>query len=289
MARLQKKAEIALDTGYLKEILRLLNDMEQQSEEEKTISRSQILEILDAKCKELEDKIEILKNNNNRKCWNFTIEKERDIFVEDNVVLLRSCRGSEKEKYIQIKKENTDTPDCYDTESEVHSAWEMFQHEKTFCCSIIRKSDNEFIGYISIKDTRSNLWEIAIELLKEHCNKGYGSRASALFLPAVSKITNKTQFQALVETDNIPSQLLMEKLGARLIDIYDYTFQGDEQAAFDFEENHLNEITERMEILAEQIWIEPRKMLSHVLDYRFFVEDGKILNITRKNDSYQNH
>ena len=85
MARLQKKAEIALDIGYLKEILGLLNDMELQSEEEKTISRSQILEILDAKCKELEDKIEILKNNNNRKCWDFTIEKERDIFVDISI------------------------------------------------------------------------------------------------------------------------------------------------------------------------------------------------------------
>ncbi len=282
MARLQKKAEKTIEKVFLKEILRLLEEMEQQNGEEKKIYHSQIMEMLDAKTKELERKLEKLTTGSNGKVWDFGKEREMDVFVEDDVILLRNCRDSEKEKYIQVKKENTDNPEYYDNESAVDSTWKMFEDEKSFCCSIIRKRDNEFIGYISIKDTKSNLWEIAIELLQKYCNKGYGSRAIALFLPAISKITGKTQFQALVETDNIPSQLLMEKLGARLIDIYDYTFQGDEEAATAFEEKYMSEITERMVLLAEQIGVEPRKMLSHVLDYRFFVEDGAILNKVRR-------
>lgn len=283
MARLQKKAENAVEIVFLEEMLRLLEEMEQQNGEEKKIYHSQIMEMLDAKCEEFEKKIEKLKAGPNGKVWDFSKERAMDIFAEDDVILLRNCKDSEKEKYIQVKKENTDDPEFYDNESAADSTWKMFKEEKSFCCTIIRKSDDEFIGYISIKDTKSNLWEIAIELLQEHCHKGYGSRAIALFLPAISKITNKAQFQALVETDNIPSQLLMEKLGARLIDIYDYTFQGDEEAATAFEEKYMYEITERMVILAEQIGVEPRKMLSHVLDYRFFVEDGKILNRAREN------
>ena len=283
MARLQKKAENAVEIVFLEEMLRLLEEMEQQNGEEKKIYHSQIMEMLDAKCEEFEKKIEKLKAGPNGKVWDFSKERAMDIFAEDDVILLRNCKDSEKEKYIQVKKENTDDPEFYDNESVADSTWKMFKEEKSFCCTIIRKSDDEFIGYISIKDTKSNLWEIAIELLQEHCHKGYGSRAIALFLPAISQITNKAQFQALVETDNIPSQLLMEKLGARLIDIYDYTFQGDEEAATAFEEKYMYEITERMVILAEQIGVEPRKMLSHVLDYRFFVEDGKILNRAREN------
>lgn len=283
MARLQKKAENAVEIVFLEEMLRLLEEMEQQNGEEKKIYHSQIMEMLDVKCEELEKKIEKLKAGSNGKVWDFSKERAMDIFAEDDVILLRNCKDSEKEKYIQVKKENTDDPEFYDNESAADSTWKMFKEEKSFCCTIIRKSDDEFIGYISIKDTKSNLWEIAIELLQEHCHKGYGSRAIALFLPAISQITNKAQFQALVETDNIPSQLLMEKLGARLIDIYDYTFQGDEEAATAFEEKYMYEITERMVILAEQIGVEPRKMLSHVLDYRFFVEDGKILNRAREN------
>ena len=282
MARLQKKAEKTIEKVFLKEILRLLEEMEQQNGEEKKIYHSQIMEMLDAKTKELEKKLEKLTTGSNGKVWDFGKEREMDIFVEDDVILLRNCRDSEKEKYIQVKKENTDNPEYYDNESAVDSTWKMFEDEKSFCCSIIRKRDNEFIGYISIKDTKSNLWEIATELLQEYCHKGYGSIAIALFLPAISKITGKTQFQALVETDNIPRQLLMEKLGARLIDIYDYTFQGDEEAATAFEEKYMSEITERMVLLAGQIGVEPRKMLSHVLDYRFFVEDGAIINKVRR-------
>ena len=282
MARLQKKAEMVMEKVFLEEFLKRLEEMEQQNGEEKEISHAQIMDMLDAKCEELEKKIEKIKVGCSGKIWDFGKEREMDVFAEDDVILLRNCRDSEKEKYIQVKKENTDNPEYYDSESVVDSTWKMFEDEKSFCCSIIRKSDNEFIGYISIKDTKSNLWEIAIELLQEYCHKGYGSRAIALFLPEISKITGKTQFQALVETDNIPSQLLMEKLGARLIDIYDYTFQGDEEAATAFEEKYMFEITERMVLLAEQIGVEPRKMLSHVLDYRLFIEDGRILNKVRR-------
>ena len=39
-----------------------------------------------------------------------------------------------------------------------------------------------------------------------------------------------------------------------------------------FEETHLEEITEHMIELATELKVEPRKLLSHVLDYRIFVE-----------------
>lgn len=43
-----------------------------------------------------------------------------------------------------------------------------------------------------------------------------------------------------------------------------------------FEKKNLDKITDRMIYLAQKIQVEPRKMLSHVLDYRFFIEDGEI-------------
>ena len=81
----------------------------------------------------------------------------------------------------------------------------------------------------------------------------------------------------MVETDNIPSQRLVEKLGARLIGIYDYMFQGNVDEAEAFEERYLDKITDRMIELAGQLEVEPRKMLSHVLDYRFFIEKVRLL------------
>ena len=106
MARLQKKAEKAVEKAFLEKMLRLLEEMEQQNGEEKKIYRSQIMEMLDAKCEELEKKLEKLEAGSNEKIWDFSKEKAMDIFAEDDVILLRNCRDSEKEKYIQVKKEN---------------------------------------------------------------------------------------------------------------------------------------------------------------------------------------
>lgn len=268
---------------FLLKLEQLLVDIEELNEEEKRVRKIEYDNILQEREKELSKQIEIFDNKYSGKAWDFSKERILEVFSEDDEIILCDYKESELDKYIQIQLENGKSIELYTGEELRKSAWNTLYNENSFCCEIIRKSDKEFLGYVAIKDTRSNLWEISIELLKENCNKGYGTKAIQLFLPKISQITSKKQFQALVETDNIPSQKLMEKLGARLIDIYDFTFHGDEQAAENFEEKHLDMITDRMIELAKQIDVEPRKMLSHVLDYRFFIKEGKIAkSVTRK-------
>lgn len=163
---------------------------------------------------------------------------------------------------------------CTFTDPEYREVYlKQITDKNTFFVAIIRKGDSAYLGYIGLKDTSANLWEFCVELLPEYCNGGYGYDAVKLFLKRVSAVTGNEsqQFMALVETDNIPSQKLMLKLGGRLIDIYDYTFY-DEALAESFEEEHLGEITEHMIELAEELMVEPRKLLSHVLDYRIFAD-----------------
>lgn len=284
MARILREAEqekineLVNDIHIILVKVKEVMDRDDVSDEEKEKMKN---EIIDPKLDELKQLIELYKGKSMGKAWDFSAEKSMDVFTKDDVLILRGYREEDNGYIRQIKKENSSSPNEYDDDKvwEFSSNWLI--DEKSFVCSIIREDDNQYIGYISIKNSSSNLWEIAIELLEKQCNKGYGTRALALFLPAISKATGKTQFQALVETDNIPSQKLMEKLGARLIDIYDYTFNGDEDEAEAFEEKHLDKITDRMIELAEQIDVESRKMLSHVLDYRFFIEEGKIANKRR--------
>lgn len=238
--------------------------------------------ILDKNLNEIKALIDQFQIKSIGEAWNFSKEKAMDIFTEDDVIYLRGYRETENEWIRQVQKENSNHPEIYndDWAWKISSKW--LKEDRAFVCSIFEKSQGNYIGYISLKNTERNLWEISIELLEKFCNKGYGTRAIKLFLPAISAVSGKTQFQALVETDNIPSQLLMEKCGAKLIDIYDYSYDGDEEAAALFEESHLEMITERMVTLAAQIQVEPRQLLSHVLDYRFFVEDGKILDKARR-------
>lgn len=280
----QKEKQIKLDIEYyrfLQELNSLMEGIDELSDEEKTKRQLEYNTKIEERLNQLHEEIKAMENKYAGTPWNFSHERAMEVFAEDNDIILRDYKESELDKYIQIKIENTDSPVLFESEEQKRIAWNIFYSDSSFCCAIIRKIDNELIGYVSVKDSRSNLWEISIELLQEHCDRGYGTKAMGLFLPSISKITGKTQFQALVETDNIPSQMLMEKLGARLIDIYDYTFNGDEDEAEAFEEKHLDRITDRMIELAGQINVEPRKMLSHVLDYRFFIEEGKIANKRR--------
>ena len=60
-----------------------------------------------------------------------------------------------------------------------------------FYCVIEVEDDSQKIGYIAVKDTSKELWEIAIELDKAHCGQGCGSKAITLFLKRLNEITTK--------------------------------------------------------------------------------------------------
>lgn len=95
-----------------------------------------------------------------------------------------------------------------------------------------------------------------------------GPRSIVLFLNEVSLITGKTKFKAKVEADNIPSQKCFERIGAKLIGLCNGPILKLEEEKERFEENNLNLIDENMNELADRLGVEPRKLLSHVLEYR---------------------
>ena len=145
--------------------------------------------------------------------------------------------------------------------------WEDTRADHEFDVSIIRKSDGIFVGYIGIKNTRNELWEIAIELLDEYTSMGYGTSAMTVFMQKVAEITDKKEFQVKVELDNTICQRMLGHHNAELIGICDYVFN-DEKDAADFETENLDLIDDNMVALANKLKIEPRKLLSHVLEYR---------------------
>lgn len=248
------------------EKLKELQKREDLSDEE---IRQRCEDLLNDKIVELSKIIDDHREKSQGKAWDFSEERKKPVLAEDDMIYLRAYREPDNEFIRQIKKENSSDPHIYDDDEVWKLSGEWLNYDFSLVCSILSKKDDSYIGYVSIKNTSKNLWEIAIELLASQCHKGYGTRALQLFLTKISDVTGKTQFQALVETDNVPSQLLMEKLGARLIDLYDYSFGGDETAVIEFEKQHLDDITVRMRELAAQIGVEPQEMLSHVLDYRF--------------------
>lgn len=206
--------------------------------------------------------------------WDFSKEKTEEIFCFNDTLILKPITNIYHDDYLKTRDVYSDnSPSAYINPVFKEVFIKEINDENALFMAVIRKTDDTYLGYAGIKDTSKKIWEICIELLPKYCHKGYGYIAMKSFLKKLSEITknDKMQFRALVEVDNIASQKLMLKLGGKLEGIYDYTFHNIERAE-KFEEAHLEEITEHMIELATELKVEPRKLLSHILDYRIFAE-----------------
>ncbi len=209
----------------------------------------------------------------NGKAWNFEEEKLNNIFAFDDTLLLTPLDEEYYDLYIKTRAEYAYNSKFYLNPKNRTIVTSELRQEESLFMAVLKKKDSSYIGYVGLKDTTKDIWEFCIELLPKYCNLGHGYNAIKLFLKKISEITknDNQQFMALVENDNIPSQKLMSKLNAILVGVYDFIFH-DVERARKFEEDHLDEITDHMIELAGELNIEPRKLLSHALDYRIFVE-----------------
>lgn len=203
--------------------------------------------------------------------WDFDREKGEAIFAENDYVRLIPLTDGDKEFFLKVRRQwDVFIESIIDKQTEKDVTWESTRHKNCFYCIAEDKSGVK-LGYIALKDTTRNLWEVALELEREHCYHGYGEIITQLFLRKIREITGKTQFQALVEIENIASQRCLKKMSAKFVDTYRFDFLSEEDAE-KFESENMEKITPQMIALAEELDVEPRELLSHVLDYRIIVE-----------------
>lgn len=77
----------------------------------------------------------------------------------------------------------------------------------------------------------------------------------------------KREFRVKIDSDNYASQGLFEKLGAVPYGIAEFMLHKEEDIR-KCEEENLQEIDDKLMEVAEKFGVEPRKLLSHVLEYR---------------------
>lgn len=229
------------------------------------INMDRLHEILDEIMSDLNKK-----SASNIKGWDLSKEKVLAVFAENSEIKLCPFTEADREFYTAIREQYAKIAINTSLESKERAYWEGTLTHNVFFCTIMLQETNERIGYIAFKNTASNLWEIAIELHHDYCGKGFGGTAIQLFLSKAKEITGKNQYQALVEVDNIHCQKCMDKLNAELIDIFNLMFEDDEEAKR-FENENMDMITEEMVQLAQKLDVEPRKLLTNVLDYRIYV------------------
>ena len=149
-------------------------------------------------------------------------------------------------------------------ESYRNALWKDHCGEKSLMLSIIL--DDQYIGYCGIKNTAQEPWEIAIELYKKWTNHGLGRIAISAMLDAMVTRLGVRQFRVRIDPGNHASQKLFEKMGAQPNGVSEYLIL-DQKELEKVEKENLNLIDAATVALADKFGVEPRKLLSHVLEY----------------------
>jgi len=188
-----------------------------------------------------------------------------ECIVAENNIVLRRVQESDKDIFIELQKENNIVKSMLKEEAYRNMLWNEHIECKTLMFSIV--VNNEYVGYCGIKNTACEQWEIAIEILSKWKNKGVGFRAICSMLDEIKNRMGVSEFRVRIDTENYPSQRLFEKLGAEPNGISEFMLH-EETDIHRCEEENMYLIDERMKELAKKFNVQPRKLLSHVLEYK---------------------
>lgn len=198
---------------------------------------------------------------------------EGEAVYADGRITLRRVRAEDREKYIEVQRENTIMPFMFKDEGFVESLWKMHIESTALMCSVVGSGNREYMGYCGIKNVCAEKWEVAIELLKEHTGQGIGTLAVRGLLDAVVRRCGVTEFRIRIDPDNYASQGMFEKLGALPNGISEFLLHGAEDIR-DCEEENLGDIDEGLVAVADKFHVEPQVLLSHVLEYKLIWRGG---------------
>lgn len=183
--------------------------------------------------------------------------------IRDDVLILRRMNETDYPTYHQLFMEQQINPQ----EDSIEIIFKSNLSDENLYCTILLAADAAPVGYCGIKYVDEEPAELAVELLKGFHRQGLGFRALRLYMDALAPV-GVTSFTAMIDSDNIASQKLFEKLGFTLSGLTDYMlYTKPEQERF--EEMFAKLISPRMEDLAHKLEVPPRKLLSHAVRYEY--------------------
>lgn len=183
----------------------------------------------------------------------------------DGGLCLREVNESDRDGYLAIQQEYYPIKEHLQHESSLQFLWNGHTSPKTLALSILH--DETYVGYCCINDLTKSPWEIAIELLPAWTRRGIGYAAIRAMLHALYERLGVTEYRVRIEPTNLASRQLFEKLGAVPAGVSEFWLH-DKKKLKQYEEENLSSIDENLTALAAEFGVEPRTLLSHVLEYR---------------------
>lgn len=187
-----------------------------------------------------------------------------NISCQNGELLLRDVLDRDKAGYFQLQQEYSSLRSLLQDEQYCKKIWRIHTDHTSLMLTIAR--DDEYVGYCGIKDLPKAQWEIAIELLPKWTRQGIGCAAISAMLDALKCRLSVDHFRVRIDPNNLASQGLFEKLGAQPNGISKFILQSEEEIQ-QCEEVNLHLIDDTLIAVAKKFEVEPRKLLSHVLEY----------------------
>lgn len=148
--------------------------------------------------------------------------------------------------------------------------WESVEKEDSLYCSICAKENGEFLGYCTIEELSGWPPEIGINLLERFQGRGIGPEAVSAFMDVCQRVMGSVPFIAKIEAENACSQKMFRRLGFRPEGIDTFIIK-DPIDLERFEQKRLKElggVPKKLQSLAKEFEVEPRKLLSHLLVFK---------------------
>lgn len=241
----------------LDEVLAILEADDGKSFEEK---KEEIAQLLSAKIEKQEDS----RDKDSAPNVMDTFWQQGEITVTEGLIL-RRVQPTDREHYLALEQHYFVAKSMLEDETFRDKVWSNHIDDKTLL--LAAEQNGEYIGYCGIKDTTQEHWEIMIELFPQWTNRGIGYSTTCAMLNALKRRLGVTSYRVRIEPSNTASQRLFEKLGATPNGISEFLLHGAEELE-KYEESNLPYITEQLSAVAQKFGVEPRKLLSHVLEYR---------------------
>lgn len=243
--------------AVLDEVLTILETDDGKSFEEK---KEKIDQLLSAKI----EKPEASRDKGSVPNVTDTFWQQGEITVAEGLIL-RRVKETDREHYLALEQYYFVAKSMLEDETFRDKVWRNHIDDKTLL--LVVEQNSEYIGYCGIKDTTQEHWEIMIELFPQWTNRGIGYSTIHAMLDALKRRLGVTSYRVRIEPSNTASQRLFEKLGATPNGISEFLLHGAEELE-KYEEVNLSSVTEQLSAVAQRFGVAPRKLLSHVLEYR---------------------
>lgn len=188
-----------------------------------------------------------------------------DVISASNHITLRKVDESDREGFITLQRHYSHTPAILEQVAYQNMLWSEHTEQKSLVLSI--DHDGSYAGYCGIQDLSKVIWEISIELLPEKTAHGIGFIAISTMLDELRDRLGVIEFRIRIEPTNHASQRLFEKLGAVPNGVSELWLHDPEDLE-ELEESSADLIDDSLVSLANKFAVEPRTLLSHVLEYK---------------------